>query len=308
MNFEDIVKKYNYSEELAKFLKQIYDELVIEFGSEKEAIVYETFLNIEVVDCGDIYAYLKENYIFKGEELMISSCALKTASGMSYSNSKISYDESSNTYVLDEVERTILVCNLSKDEDYVKGSLIHELAHAVKEYYKGYEIKGDLLIVRSGFIERVYKLSYEGGHVKETLIQEIGVGLEEGLNSALEHSIAKRIVNPNYCVSGYEVVRSLASILLEQLNLKTMILDAQIMKEKDNFANEFDLMFMDGAFARFESILDKIHELALQLVSDISNSKLIEESRNKIDDLINNDLNNLLIEMKEARNAKRNVA
>lgn len=308
MNFEDIVRKYNYSRELAEFLKQIYDELVIYFGKDKEPIVFEALLNTEIVDTDNIYDYLTREFDFKEDGVNMSSCSLNKASGICYSNSSIDYDESSDTYKLVGVNRKVLVCNLSSDEDNVKGSFIHELGHLIKDYYKGHEIKGNLLIVRSGFKETIYKLSYEDGKVKETFMQENGWGLEEGLNSILEHSIAKRIVNPNYYVSGYDVVRELANILFQQLGLKDVILNAQVMKEKESFVNEFDSMFMNGAFMRFESILDKIYELGLKQVSNFTNSQIVSEMKDKIDDLIMNDLSNLLTEMKEARNAKRSVA
>ncbi len=64
MDFLNIIKKYGYNTELATFLKQIYDELVEYFGVDKEAIVYEAFLNTEVVDCDNIYEYLNsEGYL-----------------------------------------------------------------------------------------------------------------------------------------------------------------------------------------------------------------------------------------------------
>lgn len=57
MDFLNIVEKYGYNTELANFLKQIYDELVEYLGDDKEAIIYEAFLNTEVVDCDNIYEY-----------------------------------------------------------------------------------------------------------------------------------------------------------------------------------------------------------------------------------------------------------
>lgn len=306
MDFLNIIKKYGYNTELATFLKQIYDELVEYFGVDKEAIVYEAFLNTEVVDCDNIYEYLNsEGYL---DEREIDDKSLKIAAGICFAKSDITYDENSKTFTLNGIRRKILVCNLKQNEDYIKGALIHELGHLVKNYYKSHEISGNLLIIREGFIKTVYELSYKDGKVCETLIGKEGVGLEEGLNSILEHDIAKRIVNPNYYVSGYNLVREIAKIIPVNLGLKEAVLNAQVMKEKDAFVREFDLIFMEGAFKKFESLLDKIYYLNLKQVAAIGNRELLMSITSEIDEVMKGELAQLLNEMGKARDAKKHVA
>lgn len=301
-----VIKKYGYNTELATFLKQIYDELVEYFGVDKEAIVYEAFLNTKVVDCDNIYEYLNsEGYL---DETEIDDKSLKIATGICFTKSDITYDENSKTFELNGIRRKILVCNLKQNEDYIKGSLIHELGHLVKNYYKSHEISGNLLIIREGFIKTVYELSYKDGKVCETLIGKEGVGLEEGLNSILEHDIAKKIVNPNYYVSGYNLVREIAKIIPVNLGLKEAVLNAQVMKEKDAFVREFDLIFMEGAFKKFESLLDKIYYLNLKQVAAIGNRELLMSIASEIDDVMKGELSQLLNEMGRARDAKKHVA
>lgn len=301
-----VIKKYGYNTELATFLKQIYDELVEYFGVDKEAIIYEAFLNTEVVDCDNIYEYLNsEGYL---DETEIDDKSLNIATGICFTKSDITYDENSKTFELNGIRRKLLVCNLKQNEDYIKGSLIHELGHLVKNYYKSHEISGNLLIIREGFIKTVYELSYKDGKVCETLIGKEGVGLEEGLNSILEHDIAKKIVNPNYYVSGYNLVREIAKIIPVNLGLKEAVLNAQVMKEKDAFVREFDLIFMEGAFKKFESLLDKIYYLNLKQVAAIGNRELLMSIASEIDDVMKGELAQLLNEMGRARDAKKHVA
>ena len=162
--------------------------------------------------------------------------------------------------------------------------------------------------VREGFIKTVYELSYKDGKVCETLIGKEGVGLEEGLNSILEHDIAKKIVNPNYYVSGYNLVREIAKIIPVNLGLKEAVFNAQVMKEKDAFVREFDLIFMEGAFKKFESLLDKIYYLNLKQVAAIGNRELLMSIASEIDDVMKGELAQLLNEMGRARDAKKHVA
>ena len=92
-----VIKKYGYNTELATFLKQIYDELVEYFGVDKEAIVYEAFLNTKVVDCDNIYEYLNsEGYL---DETEIDDKSLKIATGICFTKSDIIYDENSKTFI-----------------------------------------------------------------------------------------------------------------------------------------------------------------------------------------------------------------
>lgn len=306
MDFLNIIKKYGYNTELATFLKQIYDELVEYFGVDKEAIVYEAFLNTEVVDCDNIYEYLNsEGYL---DETQIDDKSLNIATGICFTKSDIAYDENSKTFELNGIRRKLLVCNLKQNEDYIKGALIHELGHLVKNYYKSHEIIGNLLIIREGFIKTVYELSYKDGKVCENLIGKEGVGLEEGLNFILENDIAKKIVNPNYYVSGYNLVREIAKIIPVNLGLKEAVLNAQVMKEKDAFVREFDLIFMEGAFKKFESLLDKIYYLNLKQVAAIGNRELLMSIASEIDDVMKGELSQLLNEMGRARDAKKHVA
>lgn len=80
------------------------------------------------------------------------------------------------------------------------------------------------------------------------------------------------------------------------------------MKEKDAFVREFDLIFMEGAFKKFESLLDKIYYLNLKQVAAIGNRELLMSIASEIDDVMKGELSQLLNEMGRARDAKKHVA
>lgn len=304
MEFDNIIKKYNYSPKLATFLKKILEELINIFGLDKEPLIYEALLNTEIVDCESNYAYLNSHFTLSNDDSITLISDLDKASGVCYSDALIDYDESTKTFSLKSINRVILINNLSSNESYVLGSLIHELCHLIKNYYREYTIENDILTVRQGLIESIYQLSYENGIVKRRLISEKGVGLEEGLNTILEYAIARKLIDPNYQTTGYLVLKELASILTDTLGLKTPILNAEVMKEKAAFIEYFDSLYMKGAYLRFESILDKIYVLTLKQTK-VSDKGLINAIASQIDSLIKQELKALLSEMSMARLEKK---
>lgn len=269
MDFQNIINKWNYNEELSEFLKKVYNSLIEELGSDFEPIIYEAFLNTEVILSGNnIYDCLKNRGLLEEEDdYTVSYSDLKRASGVYHCYPNIIFN--GTDFEISSVTRVVVINSTTIEEDYIKAALIHELGHMVKGYYQEFSIEGNRLITRSGLIETIEELYIENGKVKKRLISEKGVGIEEGLNAALEESIAKKIVNQNYKVSGYGVINVMAKTLSEDLELKSIILPAQMLKEKKNLIKEIDAHLKDGAYLIIEDIMDRIYKLTLKAFSEI---------------------------------------
>lgn len=312
MDFEDIVRKYNYSRELAEFLKQIYDEFVREFGKEVELIIYEAFLNTLVVSCDNIYLYLKSRGLLDNQvgDSLVSEGELRMATGVYHSYPIIQYNEDKKEYMIVDVVRVVAINNLDLSKNYIKGALIHELGHMVKAFYKEFSIEGNILTTRSGLIETKEELSYENNCVIRRLVSEKSVGLEEGLNAVLERDIARRIVEADYEIHGYGVVHAVARNFTKKDELKQAILNAQMLKDKDRLIDFFNNYFaVEYSYETLEALVDKMYVLGLRQFAAMFNPDRMHAIARELDDVIINEYNPFLDKLSEARlNKGREVA
>lgn len=279
MNFEEIINKYHYTEELANFLREIYEEFVGEFGKEMEPIIYEAFLNTEIVSCDNIYTCLKQRNMLE-EDSLVKDEDLKMASGVYNSMPVLEMDEVTHDFKIVGVIRALAVLNLDLNSDKSKSNLIHELGHLIKSYKDEFVIYGNILMVRSGLIEKKYELTYENKKVKRKLIEEKGVGLEEGLNALLEEHVMRKIVDANYEVKGYPLLRDMVRTFYENQVLGKTIKSSQIMNGKMELVKSFDSSFGENAFFELESIMDRFYKLLLfrmQAGIDLDRQRAINE-------------------------------
>lgn len=287
MNFENIVKKHGYDEEFSSFLEEVYNELVIYYGNED--IVYEALLNTPIVSCDNIYNYLKENGLLEQNSNIINDGDLKRSSGVYQSLPSIIYDEETNEFKLQSIKRIVAVVNFDLNSYTKKSTLIHELSHLIKSYHNEFVIEGDTLIERSGLIEKHYELQYDGTKVKLSLINEKGIGLEEGLTSACEEDIMRKIVDPSYSVDYYRIINSIARNLLAISGAEDSILAEEIYHTKD----EIFKYLKEEELLKLENLTDKVYVLLLKMASTIN----IEEIRNtgaEIKTLLNNEYESIM--------------
>lgn len=276
--FQKIIDQYHYSEAFGVFLYQVYKAFVEEMGDIYEPIIYEAFLNTDIVNCQNIYDYLKEQDLLdSGNDNLVSESDLRRSNGIYQSVPKVVYDENTGSYVVESVWRVVAVRDFDLSQDYAKASLIHELGHLIKSYFKEYQILDDILVQRSGLIETREKMVLENGKVKRVLISEKGVGLEEGFNSLLEEKIAKRIVNENYRVSGYEIIQAVASNLLEMKDIEAILYEAQILDQKFKFSQE-----IGEEYEHLEIIGDRIYSLSLKMFSEIFDPEKMQKTSSEI--------------------------
>lgn len=283
MNFNEIVNKYNYDTYLAQFLYILYEELVNYFGEEQRNIIFEAFLNCPVISFSNCYDGLNELGFSDGEDdvQLVDADSLKRATGVYASQPDIVYDEKTKSFNISNIKRVVAINNLDLNKEYIKATIIHEVAHLIKSYYNEYQIDGNILIEKSGLIERKYVLSFDGKQVKKKCISEMGVGLEEGFTSIVEEQIAKIMVNPDYKVSGYGVVNTIAHRLTDNSDNLFKIIIAQIYKDKGELVEIYG-----EEYYNLEEIVDKIYDYNLKMFSAIFNNDLFNKYSVELNDYI----------------------
>lgn len=312
MNIKEIINKYQYNKDLADFIRQVYSEFIIYLGSEYEPIIYEALLNTEIVNCDNIYTCLKARGMLENQEgeSLVSEADLKRATGVYNSYPNIIYDFQSNQFKIQDVKRVVAVCNLDLSKDYIKGALIHELGHMVKAFYKEFSIEGNILTTRSGLIETKEELTYENNHVIRRVKGEKSVGLEEGLSAVLERDIARRIVDVDYEIHGYGVVHAVARNFTKKDELKKVILNAQMLKDKDRLIDFFnDYFAVEYSYETLEALVDKMYVLGLRQFAAMFNPDKMQAIARELNDVIINEYNPFIDKLSEARlNKGREVA
>lgn len=256
MDFSKIVEKHGYSDELANFLKQVYDEFVLEFGPDSEKIIYMAFYEVPVIDVGNIYDGVKKYDLYRDVKgTIVKDDDLKRASGCN--SSKPDYEN--NT-----VKRAVLIKNLDLNDSNKKATLIHELGHLIKGYLNEYKLDNGIEIQRSGLIETIVKVDENGFE----LLLEKGVGLEEGLNSILERKITRKLVDPTYEIHGYGVVTKVGETFIDLCG-QDIVNNAQIFDKKAELIAMFNERYGLNAYERFELVADKLYRIGLDVFANI---------------------------------------
>lgn len=301
MSVEDIIQKYGYNEELANFLRSVYPLYVEEFKDER--IVYEAFMKTPIYLCENVYECLKEHGHLDDREdnEMVPLETLKVSAGIYDCAAKVSYNEYSKEYTITNEDRIVAINAYSLKIDSCKSTLVHELGHLIKAYYNEHTIKGDTLVEKSGFITRIYQLSYENGRVKKTLWSETGVGLEEGLNAVLEEKIMARLLGKaDFRTMGYQTMKNIVLNVMNAYNIPDLW---EIFKEAELYHDNTRVDAVLGdVFYNIIEFADRLYPLNVKILN-INTSK---EERNKtekeMDKLIKEEYAPISIRLKEIGN------
>lgn len=296
MDFNQVVQKYNYSDDLANFLRDVYEEMVNYFGEEERETIFYTFLETEVISASNVYDGLVLRNMLDESEGVVTKDDLKRSNGVNQVIPDIIFDAEAQEFKIAGVRRLIVINSLDLNQDPSKGSLIHELGHAVKAYRNTFKIEGNILIYRNGLSETQEELYLENGIVKKRMISDIGVGLEEGLNSVMEEEIARKVVNPEYKTDGYIAINSFARTFIAFHDLKRILM-AQMRGTKAEFVSFYDFCFGNGMYREFESVLDNLYGLNLELFASLFDQERYELINKKIEEVIIYEYNPMIDKM-----------
>ena len=281
---ESVIEKYNYPADLANFLRDLYPWLIEYFGSDKKDIIDAMFLDTPIFTNTNSYEIVKKYGDLENLGI-VKEDDFKRASGVCSFDVDVIWEN--GEYKIDKYKRAVSVSG-DISEDRVKSDLIHEICHAIKTYYNGFVICGDILIERDGLIIRRSKLINENNRVRKALIEEHNVAFEEGLNSLAEEWLAKKVIDPDYEVKGYGLITQMARNVVRGLDCLPELINAQIYKTDVDFIPEYEKLM---------AISDLIYPKNLELFEAIFDKEKFNKINAELQSIIINDYNPLIKEI-----------
>ena len=281
---EKLIEKYNYPADLANFLRDLYPWLIEYFGSDKKDIIDATLLDTQIFTNTNSYDTVKK-YGDLENLGMVKEGDLKRSSGVCSFDVDLVYEN--GEYKISNYKRAVSVAgDISKD--HVKSGLIHEICHAIKNYYNGFIVVGDILIERSGLIEKKSKLTYVNGRVKKQFIEEHNVALEEGLTALAEEWLDRKVIAPDYEVKGYGLIAQMARNVVDGLDCLQELINAEIYKTDVDFIPEYEKLM---------AISDLIYQKNLKLFESIFDKEKFDKINTELQSIIIDDYKPLIQEI-----------
>lgn len=281
---ESVIEKYNYPDDLANFLRDLYPWLIEYFGSDKKDIIDAMFLDTPIFTNTNSYEIVKKYGDLENLGI-VKEDDFKRASGVCSFDVDVIWEN--GEYKIDKYKRAVSVSG-DISEDRVKSDLIHEICHAIKTYYNGFVICGDILIERDGLIIRRSKLINDTDRVRKVFLEEHNVAFEEGLNSLAEEWLAKKVIAPDYEVKGYRLITQMARNVVRGLDCLQELVNAQIYKTDVDFIPEYEKLM---------AISDLIYQKNLKLFESIFDKEKFNEVNAELQSIIINDYNPLIKEI-----------
>ena len=281
---ESVIEKYNYPDDLANFLRDLYPWLIEYFGEDKKDIIDAMFLDTPIFTNTNSYEIVKKYGDLENLGI-VKEDDFKRASGVCSFDVDVIWEN--GEYKIDKYKRAVSVSG-DISEDRVKSDLIHEICHAIKTYYNGFVICGDILIERDGLVIRRSKLINENNRVRKALIEEHNVAFEEGLNSLAEEWLAKKVIDPDYEVKGYGLITQMARNVVRGLDCLPELINAQIYKTDVDFIPEYEKLM---------AISDLIYQKNLELFEAIFDKEKFNKINAELQSIIINDYNPLIKEI-----------
>ena len=281
---EKLIEKYNYPDDLANFLRDLYPWLIEYFGSDKKDIIDAMFLDTPIFTNTKSYEIVKKYGDLENLGI-VKEDDFKRASGVCSFDVDLVYEN--EEYKISNYKRVVSVSG-DISEDLAKAGLIHEICHAIKTYYNGFVILGDILIERDGLIIRRSKLINDTDRVRKVFLEEHNVAFEEGLNSLAEEWLAKKVIDPDYEVKGYGLITQMARNVVRGLDCLQELVNAQIYKTDVDFIPEYE---------RLMAISDLIYQKNLKLFESIFDKEKFNKINAELQSMIINDYKPLIKEI-----------
>lgn len=278
---ERVIEKYNYPDDLANFLRDLYPWLIEYFGSDKKDIIDATLLDTPIFTNTNSFEIVKKYGDLENLGI-VKEDDFKRSSGVCSFDVDVVYEN--KEFKISNYKRAVSVAR-DLSLDYIKSGLIHEICHAIKTYYNGFVILGDILIERDGLIIRRSKLINDTDRVRKVFLEEHNVAFEEGLNSLAEEWLAKKVIDPDYEVKGYGLITQMARNVVRGLDCLPELISAQIYKTDVDFIPEYEKLM---------AISDLIYQKNLELFEAIFDKEKFNKINAELQSMIINDYNPLI--------------
>lgn len=235
--FDKLKDKYNYDEKTIRALASIIPNLIDYYGSEE--LVLEAILNTKILPCN---SYQTINKIAKENKTMlitgsfpITDIDIKRNEGVYLSDVSISYDEESNSYNIDNINR-LIVTSHTFNYDSPKGLevLTYALCKLIKSYQNEYIIKENILTKRYGICEENYHIIKDKDKIYLETSNDINKALEEGFTIYDTEKIVSSFLEGYKCYD-YHTIHTIADILKDKFKYETEINKYEVNGDLESF-------------------------------------------------------------------------
>lgn len=232
-------QKYNYNQKTINALAKIMPCLITYYGEEHETLILNALFDCEIIPCNSYQTISKINKEKQQTKLVgespIGDIDLIRGEGSYLSNISIKYNEMSNSYIIDNISRTIATSH-TFNYDSPKGLevLTYALCKLVKSYQNEYQVEENNLIKRSGISTETRRI-VNNNEIYLELIKDEGKGLEEGFTIYDTEQIVSLVLTDKYKCYDYDSISTIANILKEKFNLLDEINDFEITGNIDKW-------------------------------------------------------------------------
>ena len=123
---EDVIKKFNYDDNLASFLRKLYPFLLEYFKTTNKYLVDMALMSCPIVLGCNSFDLLKKLDMLDNDGL-VQDDDLKRSSGVYSSKPVINYID--GEFVVSDVKRVVGISFGDINSEYAQDTLIHELCH-----------------------------------------------------------------------------------------------------------------------------------------------------------------------------------
>ncbi len=253
---EQLKNKYNYNDKTISALAKILPSLINYYGEEYEHLVLTALLNTEIISCSSkqtISKVIKERTLTNFTGSPLEEIDLNRQESVYFPNIKIIYDDETNSYKIDKIDR-VIVTSHTFNYDSPKGLevLTHALCHLVKSFKDEFIIEENTITIRSGISYEKRKIMY-GEEITLDLIENFGKSLEEGFNILDTEFIVSMVLHDNYKCYDYDSIYMIAYILKKKYELLDEINSYEICGDINNFKK----IYNKTAIEKLSSICDE---------------------------------------------------
>lgn len=287
--FDKLRNKYNYNDKVINALGKIIPSIIKYYGEEYESLILDAIFNTEIIACSSKETISKVLNEKESTPLTrtskVGDIDLKRKESVYVPNIKIKYDEISNTYKIEDLNR-VIVTSHTFNYDSPKGIevLTHALCHLVKSYKDEVQIFENTVTIRNGISYEKRKIVY-GENITLELIEDFGKGLEEGFNLFDTEMIVSMVLGDVYKSYDYDSINAIAVVLKDKYDLLKEINSYEMLGDIDKFCNSYNKDSID----RLSDICDECvlmeDEMIMaykredkDLLKDALNKKLSEEA------------------------------
>lgn len=303
---EKLKEKYKYNDKTIKALSKIIPSMIRYYGEDYEDIILDAIFNCKIIPCNShqtISNVLKEKKLTKMIGTSpVSDIDIKRGESVYVPNIKISYDETNNSYEIDEINR-IIVTSHTFNYDSLKGLevLTYALCRLVKSYKNEFTIDENYITIRSGISFEKRKIIYDNETIFLNFEEDYAKGLEEGFNLYDTEAIVSSIYEDSYKCYDFDSIYTVALILKSKYDLKKEIDSYELTGSIDVFQKEYGQDVVDN----LALICDKCVNLENEMYLSFTRSDKDKYAKS-INKLLNKDMYDILVSIYKNRQKIKN--